>query len=94
MTILDSLANRSLFKEHEIIAENIVFRLTDLVPGAQAPNFVLRGIEKVKTKFDYNGKHLYLHFFDPESTENLKELSLIKKLQLIMANMFKLSVLQ
>ena len=78
--ILDSLSQNSLFEDHEQIAKNILSRLTDLVPGSKAPAFVLGSGDATKTLMDFQGKHLYLHFLDPNSKENLKELEILKGL--------------
>lgn len=80
MTILDSLSNNCLFDENETIAQNVKFRLTDLVPGGLAPKFTIATAEGLKTHYDYRGQHLYLHFFDPTVVENLTEIDLLRKL--------------
>ena len=78
-TILDSLSKKCLFRENEIIAKNVFYRLTELVPGGKSPAFVLFKDNKVsKTYMDYKGKHLYIHFYDPKSPNNQKELVLLK----------------
>lgn len=80
-TILDSLSKNSLFQEHEKIARNILARITDLVPGSKAPSFVVSSeLDQTKTLMDFQGKHLYLHFLDPNSKENIKELEIISDL--------------
>ncbi len=81
LTILDSLGTRSLFKEHEEIARNLKARITTLNPGGKAPDFVLIEEGKpTKTIFNYEKRHIYLHFFDPESEQTSKEIPLIKQL--------------
>lgn len=81
LTILDSLSNHSLFKEHEEIAKNLRTRITTLNPGGKAPDFVLIEEGKpTKTLYHFEKKHIYLHFFDPESEQSSKEIPLIKKL--------------
>lgn len=77
-TILDSLSKNSLFHVHEDIAKNILDRLTDLVPGGNAPNFVLQQDDGAKTLTDYKGKYLYLHFTDPRSESNMREVEIMK----------------
>lgn len=77
-TILDSLSKNSLFKAHEDIAKNILDRLTDLVPGGNAPNFVLKEDDVTKTLADYKGKYLYLHFTDPRTESNMREIEIMK----------------
>ena len=81
LTVLDSVENNSLFKANAIIARNLKARLTELVPGGVALDFVLSGDSlKTKTLLAYKGKHLYLHFFDPNSLGNMKEIQLMKDL--------------
>ncbi|MFT6244939.1 MAG: hypothetical protein ACJA0U_002423 [Salibacteraceae bacterium] len=81
ITILDSVVQFTMFKENTIIAKNIRYRLINLVPGVIAPDFVLSadGLE-TKTLLGLKGKHIYLHFFDPNSNENMKELELVRGL--------------
>ena len=81
ITVLDSVINHSLFKKNGIIAKNIKYRLINLVPGAIAPNFVLMADSlETKTLVGLKGKHVYLHFFDPNSSSNQKELQLIDEI--------------
>jgi hypothetical protein len=81
-TILDSLSINCLFQANEQIAKNIRSRITTLVPGGKAPDFALiQDTKSTKTLYSYAGKHLYLHFFDPESEINYRELSVLKELQ-------------
>lgn len=79
LTILDSVANGSLFEANAIIAKNMRDRLTQLVPGAKAPDFVLaQQGQTTKTLYTFNGKYLYLHFIDPNNQQSIKELDLLK----------------
>ncbi|PHR29594.1 MAG: hypothetical protein COA38_11260 [Fluviicola sp.] len=80
LTILDSVANNSLFKANAVIAKNMRNRLTQLVPGGKAPDFVLaqQGIE-TKTLFGFKDKYLYLHFIDPNNQQSIKELELLER---------------
>ncbi len=78
ITILDSLSNKCLFKENEIIAKNIKSRITDLVPGGKAPSFVLLSDTLPgKTLSSFSGKYIYFHFFDPDNEESVLELPLL-----------------
>jgi hypothetical protein len=78
-TILDSLSQNCLFQAHEDIAKSMLDRLTDLVPGGKAPNFVLhRDESSPKTLTDYKDKHLYIQFLDPRSESNMRELEIMK----------------
>jgi hypothetical protein len=78
LTILDSIANRALFKEHRMIARNVIIRLTQLVPGGKVPNFTFTDTAgEIRTNLSFKGKHLYLHFYDPTSVQNKKEIPLL-----------------
>jgi hypothetical protein len=82
LTILDSLSQRSLFKEHQEIAKNLKARITTLNAGGRAPDFVLMEDGKpTKTLFNYEKRHIYVHFFDPESEQTTKEIPLIEQLK-------------
>jgi hypothetical protein len=81
ITILDSLASKSLFEANSPIAQNTIDRLTDCVPGSKAPDFVLQGEErKMKTLNSFADKHVYLHFFDPSDNKSVNELQLLNSL--------------
>lgn len=81
LSVLDSVENHSLFKANAIIAKNIKKRLTDLVPGSKAPDFVLNGQGKeTKTLYSFRDKYLYFHFVDPNNQDSQKELELLEGL--------------
>ena len=81
ITILDSLSNKCLFQANAEIARNLKHRITALNPGGKAPEFVLfQEGKETKTLSSYIEKHVYLHFFDPESAQNAKELPLLVEL--------------
>lgn len=81
LTVLDSVATHSLFEANAIIARNIMDRLTELVPGGKAPDFVLKNDQsELKTLSAYSKKYVYLHFYDPASQKNYIELEPLKKM--------------
>lgn len=81
IAVLDSVVNRSLFKDNAIIAKNIRYRLMNLTPGGIAPNFVISSDSLGSmTLIELKGKHLYIQFLDPSSDANIKELGLIQEL--------------
>jgi len=80
MTILDSVANHSLFESNGLIAKNMMDRLTQLVSGSKAPTFLLTNTSGTKTLEDFSGKHLYITFIDPSITKNLQEIDPLIKL--------------
>ena len=81
LTIFDSLEQRCMFKENQIITKNLRQRITSLNPGGRAPDFVLVEEGKpTKTLFNFEKKHIYIHFFDPESEQTSKEIPLLNQL--------------
>lgn len=81
LTMLDSLGNKCLFKENEVIAKNVKYRLTHLTAGSIAPDFVLSQSGKsTKTILAYRKKYLYLHFIRPDMESAMKELPLLKEI--------------
>ena len=81
LKILDSLSNHSIFSENKLIAKNLIYRLTELVPGAKSADFLITNSEdKVRTVTSYAGKHLYIHFFNADNQESINELDLLKSI--------------
>jgi len=74
LSVLDSISRFSLFKGNAIVASNMIHRLTELVPGAKAPEFMIGS----KNLGSYAKKHLYIQFYDPSLKESVKELELLK----------------
>ena len=89
--ILDSLSNKSLFKAHENIAKNIKYRITKLLPGSKAKEIIFKeeGKSSEVKIVNSQGKHIYIHFFNPESEENKKELLILNELFLKYNNYIK-----
>jgi hypothetical protein len=74
LTILDSVANHSLFDANAIIAKNMIARLTELVPGGKSPDFALKNQSgEMKTLANYRNKYLYIQFMDPGSLKSTLE---------------------
>ncbi len=80
LTVLDSVANNSLFEANAIIAKNLRTRLTEIAPGAAAPDFALRGKDGMLTRHSFEGKHVYMHFLDPSNIVSQNELKLLRSL--------------
>lgn len=79
LSVLDSIAKYSIFKSNGIIAKNMIYRLTELVPGAKAPDFVLvNSKNETRTIGNFSKKHLYIQFIDPSAREAAKEIELMK----------------
>jgi hypothetical protein len=81
LTILDSLSQRALIKQHREIAKNLTVKLTQLVSGGKAPDMVLiESGKETKTLHNYSGKHVYIQFMDIESLRTEQELPLMKEI--------------
>lgn len=78
LTILDSVSKFGLFPENKLIAQNIRFRLTELSSGSKAPDFLLKDGSQDLTLQNFQKKYLYLFFADPTSTDNMKQMNLLK----------------
>ena len=90
-TILDSLSNKCLFKAHEQIAKNIKQRITTLLPGSKAKKIIYKEegrTSEIKVQ-NAQGKHIYIHFFNPESEEDKKEILILNELFLKYKNYIK-----
>lgn len=81
LTVLDSVANHSLFEANAVIAKNMINRLTELSVGGKAPDFVLKTDKgETLTLGSLPKKHVYIHFYDPSSQKNTIELEPLIKL--------------
>lgn len=81
ITVLDSVKNNALFSANKIIAANVVDRLTEVVNGGKAPDFVVKNQQgDLKGLSDYRGKYLYIHFYNPMDENNQKEIPLLQNL--------------
>lgn len=83
MSVLDSVSKHSIYPENGKIAANLIYRLTELVPGSKAPDFVLKASDNsTRTLFNYQKKYLYIQFVDLTLKESWKEIELLKPIQL------------
>jgi hypothetical protein len=81
LSVLDSISKHSLFAANSQVATNLIFRLTELVPGSKAPDFLLKTADgQSRNLAFYTKKHLYIQFFDPTLKESVKEMELLKPL--------------
>ena len=79
--MLDSIRLRSRFTEHRKVASNIIDRVTELSIGSIFPEFQLfSNVGDTVSNASLEGKHVYLHFFDPNDVNCLKELQPLVKL--------------
>lgn len=82
VTILDSLTEIARVPQNKIIAKNILAEITSLTPGYPAPIIALKGADgKPKTWYNYEGRHVYITFFETWCTECVKEMKVIKSLK-------------
>lgn len=80
LTIMDSVEHHALFKEHKRIAKNLQFRLLELVPGTNMPNFKVNVKGENKFKSDYSGKHLYIQFIKKDAQKSIEDMPLLHAL--------------
>lgn len=83
LSILDSVSKNSLFAENGKVAENLIEKLTEILPGSKAPFFYLSNYaDGEKYSLDtFQKKHLYIQFIDLDIRECEKETELLKTLQ-------------
>lgn len=75
LMVLDSLKGHSEFKEHQIIAGNVINQLTKLEPGYPAPEIRLKDNKNETVNWKtFKGKYVYLNFFETWSETALKEM--------------------
>ena len=79
--MLDSIRLRSRFADHRKVASNSIDRVTELSIGSRFPEFQLfsQNGDTLSTE-KLEGKHVYLHFFDPTDDNCMKELQPLVKL--------------
>ena len=74
--ILDSIRQYSKFQKHRQIAENVLDRITELTPGTRFLDFSLKCVNSKDTITNqkFEGKHIYIHFYDPSFAESNREI--------------------
>jgi hypothetical protein len=82
LLILDSVAKGSKLPQHRIIARNVIDKLIQVNPGAPAPPlfFMNDSGDTLKTLKNFDGKHIYIHFYDPSTQKSKLELPPLIKL--------------
>tara|TARA_B100000508_G_scaffold55003_3_gene42661 strand:- start:25190 stop:26602 length:1413 start_codon:yes stop_codon:yes gene_type:complete len=80
LTMLDSISENALFEKNKSIASNLKYRLLELVPGAEMPDFVFNVDGEKKGKNDFEGKHLYIQFVRKDAEKSERDLPLVKPL--------------
>jgi peroxiredoxin len=82
VTILDSLTKIARVPQNKVIAQNILNEITSLTPGYPAPIITLKGESGApKTWYNYEGRHVYITFFETWCTECIKEMKVIKSMK-------------
>jgi len=74
--MLDSISQYSKFQKHRLIAGNVLDRITDLTPGTRFIDFSLKcdNNKDTLTNQKLEGKHVYIHFYDPTIAESKREI--------------------
>ena len=80
ITILDSVSFKSRNSTNRKIASNLIEKLLALYPGQGAPEFnFFKNGDSVNLK-SFNGRFLYLHFFNPLESQSVSELEALIQL--------------
>jgi peroxiredoxin len=78
---LDSMICCAMTPEFKMIAKNIKEKVSQMMPGTEAPSFSLLNLDSVPISLsEFRGKYLYLNFFDIRSYSFLNELSLLSNI--------------
>ena len=79
LVLLKQMSQVSKFKEHRMMAENLIHYLLDRKPGTTAPDFSLKDVHNSTVKLsDFKGKYVYLHFFASYCQDCIREMSSLK----------------
>ena len=82
LLILKKITEVSKFKEHRIMAENLIRYLLNMKAGTTAPDFSLKDIHKSTVKLsDFQGKYVYLHFFSTYCEDCIREMMSLKRIK-------------
>jgi len=80
ITILDSVSLKSRNTMNRKIASNLIEKLLTLYPGQSAPEFnFFKNGDSVSLK-SFDGRFLYLHFFNPLESQSVSELEALIQL--------------
>lgn len=81
LSILNQLASATVFEEHKLIAENVIYALSKFEIGTLAPQFTLPGLnDSLIFLSDLQGKPVYLSFLATWSFACLGEYKLLDSL--------------
>ena len=84
--LLSTMKKESTFLEHQLIANELLSLFKLMQIGMKAPDYTL---SSTKHFYQYKGKWVYLHVFDPSNERCITEISALKKLQLKYGNAFQ-----
>lgn len=84
--LLNALKKESSTIEHQRIANELLSLFKQMQIGMQAPDYPL---SQTKHFYQYKGKWVYLHVFDPANERCITEISALKKLELTYGKSFQ-----
>jgi thiol-disulfide isomerase/thioredoxin len=80
--LLSQMNKESKFREHRLMANNLIDHLQTLKSGTKAPNFMLKDVYNSPVSLDdFKGRYLYLHFFTSYCEDCIREMLILKSLQ-------------
>ena len=77
--LLTTMKKESTYSEHRLIANELLSLFQLMQIGMKAPDYTFTS---TKHFYQYKGKWVYLHVFDPSNERCIAEISALKKLQL------------
>jgi peroxiredoxin len=80
--ILKQVAQHSVYSQHKVIAENLIYTLTRFEPGKKAPDFELQDVNGQKVSLEqFKGKYVYLSFWATWCTSCVNDMRLLKAMK-------------
>jgi len=82
LILLKQMTQISKFKEHRIMAENLINYLLSMKSGTTAPEFSLKDAHNSTMNLsDFKGKYVYLHFFSTYCLDCIREMAYLKQVK-------------
>jgi hypothetical protein len=84
--LLTTMKRESSYSEHQLISNELLSLFKLMQIGMKAPDYTF---SSTKNFYQYKGKWIYLHVFDPSNERCITEISALKKLHLKYGNTFQ-----
>ncbi len=81
LKILKEISNQSNSKQNRLIANDLIITLTKLSHGTPAPDFTLKDNNNEISLSDFNGKYVYLNFWNTQCKPCIDDIKIIEELK-------------